>query len=568
MLRWVGVASGIVLVAVAIVLADTGQPMLALIACALASFFAAHRGGNDPAPPPGSRWRGASSLVVNVVLACGLALEVLFLLAWLLVPATAGQLRGDWVLFTALAIATLQNLFWQRDARFVTADGLHLLAVDAVLSLLSLTLWAGALLVPRIAPLTVIGGELVAADAQHLLLAGVLLQTPVLMLRRGVPSLLNYLENELPLSLERRGFARDAPIYYPVAVTGLTLTMATLAWLWMRSHLPAWAAHPVSGLVFVAFLTTLAFFASVGFIARARTRDSLVAHRYEADERRLLIITSVSLTLVGVFLAAAAWIWATGSLVIGGFRLGTAEIRDLVVYAILAGTGPIGFLVHARTNRLDQLEDRLPDLLSDLAESTRSGLTLSSAVMQARANDYGILSKDVDIMARQLSWGFSFHEAFRRFAERRKSPLVQRISRLVIEAAHSGGNTAEVLSASGRSAYELRALEADRRSAMTTQMIVIYVIYGVFLLVIAVLSNQFIPPLVDATSKTSTTAGFFGGGPSLGQLRGAYVDAILVQAVGSGIVAGVLRESRWTAGLRHVFLMTLIAYVVARFMIL
>lgn len=568
MLRWPAVALGLALVAATLVLLEAGQPMLAVLACAAASFLATHRGRNDPSPAVGSRWPAASSLVINVVLACGLALEVIFLLAWLLVPQTVEPLRGQWVLVTAAVVAAMQSLFWTRDERFVTRDGLHLLAIDAVLSLTSLTLWAAALLVPRFTPIQVAGRELVALDAMHLALAGVLLQTPILMLRRGVPSLLHYLENELPLSLERRGFARDAPIYYPVAATGVTLALSTLFWVWMRRHLPDFAAHPLAGLVFVATLTTLAFFGSAGFVSRTRTRDSLVARRFDADERRLLILSSVSLTLVAIFLGLAAWILVAGSLVLGGFRFDTSEIRDLVVYAILAGTGPIGFYMHARMNRLDQLEDRLPDLLSDLAESTRSGLTLSNAVMQARSNDYGILSKDVDIMARQLSWGFSFHEAFRRFAERRRSPLVRRIARLVIEAAHSGGNTAEVLAASGRSAYELRALEADRRSTMTTQMIVIYVIYGVFLLVITVLSAQFIPPLVDATAKASTTAGFFGGGPTLGQLRGAYVDAILVQAVGSGIVAGVLRESRWTAGLRHVFLMTLIAYVVARLFIL
>jgi flagellar protein FlaJ len=337
-------------------------------------------------------------------------------------------------------------------------------------------------------------------------------------------------------------------------------------WLALRSHLPSPLRSAGLGLAFILVLTFVAFMGSAAYLSRAKTRTSLITRRFDTEQLMMRILGTVSLTLVALLLGVAAWIGFAGEIRIGGFPLGLAAVRDLVTLAILAGTGPLGFYVHARTVALDRLEDRLPDLLSDLAESTRSGLTLGKAVMQARTNDYGPLNKDVDIMARQLSWGFSFAEAFRRFGDRRPSRLVKRIVRLVVEAAHSGGNTADVLAAAGRSAYELRALEADRRSTMTTQTIIIYVIFGVFLLVIAVLSRQFVPPLVSATTKAGGS-GFFGAGPSLAQLRGAYVDAVLVQAVGSGIVAGVLHESRWTAGLRHVFLMTLLAYVAARLVI-
>ena len=542
------------------------QPLPAFAATALGALVLAHARGDDLAPTGKHRIRATGAILLNIALVGGLVLEVLYLLGQAVTPGSVIALRGDWVFGLANLLLLLQCLVPQRDPRFASTDQVRLLLADVILTSTAIAFWIAAALVLRLAPLPIADRLITAADANHLLLLGVVLQAPVMMLRRGVPTLLLYLHQDLALGLERRGYERDAPIYYPVAVAAAAMGLTTLTWLAVRPHVPL-LRHPLLGLGLVTVVSVLAFVLSAGFVSRAATRNSLVSKRYDTDERRLRAIVASSLTIVIPCLVAALWIFTNGHLNVGGMRLGTTAGRDLAVIAVLAATGPIGFYMRARVKRLDELEDRLPDLLSDLAESTRSGLTLSRAMVQARSNDYGVLSRDVDIMARQLSWGFSFQEAFRRFGERRKTSLVERTVRLVIEAAHSGGNTADVLAAAGRSTYELRALEADRRSTMATQMIIIYVIFGVFLLVIAILGRQFVPQLVEATTQEQTR-GFFGGGPTLEELRAAYVNVILVQGIGSGIVAGVLQESRWTAGIRHVFLMTLIAYVVSRFAIL
>jgi pilus assembly protein TadC len=542
------------------------QPLAAFATTALAALVLAHNRGDDLVPAPKHRARATAAILLNLALVAGLVLEVLYVLGQVVTPRSVIALRGDWVFAFANVFLILQCLLPRRDPRFASSDLVRLLLVDIILTSVAISCWIAAALVLRLAPVPVADRLITAADGNHLLLLGVLLQAPVMMLRRGVPTLLLYLHQDLALGLERRGYERDAPIYYPLAVAAAAMGLTTLTWLAIRPNVPL-LRHPLIGLGLVTVFSVLAFVLSAGFVSRAATRNSLVTKRYDQDERRLRAIVASSLTIVVPCVLAALWIFLNGHLMVGGMRLGVPAGRDLAVVAVLAATGPIGFYMRARVKRLDELEDRLPDLLSDLAESTRSGLTLSRAMVQARNNDYGVLSRDVDIMARQLSWGFSFQEAFRRFGERRKTPLVQRTVRLVIEAAHSGGNTADVLAAAGRSTYELRALEADRRSTMATQMVIIYVIFGVFLLVIAILGRQFVPQLVAATNSEETR-GFFGAGPTLEELRAAYVNVILVQGVGSGIVAGVLQESRWTAGLRHVFLMTLIAYVVSRFAIL
>lgn len=556
----------ILLAAASVALYVMGEPLFAFAATGLGALLLAHTRGDDLTPAPKHRARAFAAIVLNIALVGGLVLEVLYLLGQAVTPRSVIALRGDWVFALTNVFLLVQALLPQRDPRFASQDPVRLILVDVILTTIAISCWVAAGLVLRLSPFPIADRVITAADANHLLLLGVVLQAPVMMLRRGVPTLLLYLHQDLAVGLERRGYERDAPIYYPLAVAAAAMGLTTLSWLAVRPHVPL-LRHPLVGLGLVTVFSVLAFVLSAGFVSRAATRNSLISKRYDTDERRLRAIVASSLTVVVPCLLAALWIFINGHLLIGGNRLGISAGRDLAVVAVLAATGPIGFYMRARVKRLDELEDRLPDLLSDLAESTRSGLTLSRAVVQARSNDYGVLSRDVDIMARQLSWGFSFQEAFRRFGERRKTPLVQRTVRLVIEAAHSGGNTADVLAAAGRSTYELRALEADRRSTMATQMVIIYVIFGVFLLVIAILGRQFVPQLVAATNSEQTR-GFFGGGPTLEQLRAAYVNVILVQGIGSGVVAGVLQESRWTAGLRHVFLMTLIAYVVSRFAIL
>ena len=246
---------------------------------------------------------------------------------------------------------------------------------------------------------------------------------------------------------------------------------------------------------------------------------------------------------------------------------------DLIAFTIVGTVGPIGVYLHRQDKRVDGIEARLPDFLSDLAETRRAGLTMSAALHSCALSDYGPLTPEVRKMSQQVGWGVSFNEALAQFAERVKTSLVIRSTSLIIEASRTGGSVAEILKAAAKDAHEIKGLESDRRVQMLTYLIVIYVVFGVFVLVIGVLDGQFIPQVVAANQVAAEVSNL--GSQSFGNqntidleaIHFAYFLGAMVQSVGNGMVGGVLSEGRISSGFRHAALMATISWLVFRFLL-
>ncbi|MHB8633056.1 MAG: type II secretion system F family protein [Thermoplasmatota archaeon] len=241
---------------------------------------------------------------------------------------------------------------------------------------------------------------------------------------------------------------------------------------------------------------------------------------------------------------------------------------------VMIGLGPYGFLVAKEANRIRRLEERFPDFLREIATSHKSGLTLAEAVTVSSRGDYGPLSPEVRRMADQVAWNVPFTEALQRFSDRVRTPLVQRAVNLILEADRSGGSSTEVLLAAARDAREIKTLENDRRITMSLYTIIIYITFFVFLGVAAVLYGQFIPQLVKssqaaalASQGTGVVQGLGGQTLDASQFQLFYFLAAMVQALGDGIVAGMMGTGRAVLGLRHSFNMVLLTYLTFVFLL-
>lgn len=222
--------------------------------------------------------------------------------------------------------------------------------------------------------------------------------------------------------------------------------------------------------------------------------------------------------------------------------------------ALLVACAPMAYFAFLRARHIHALESRFPDFLRDLNESHASGMTMAQAVRVAARGDYGKLNPEIARMAHQVSWGTSFPDALRMFADRVGTPLVLRAVALISKATSAGGNVKDVLAAAARDAREIGSLDAERRGGMALYVIVIYVAFAVFLGVVAALQGLLVPSLLQSTQGVTggTLAGVqVGGRLSMDDFRFIYFGVGLVQAIGSGIVAGVMSEGNLGAGLKH-----------------
>ncbi len=171
-------------------------------------------------------------------------------------------------------------------------------------------------------------------------------------------------------------------------------------------------------------------------------------------------------------------------------------------------------------------------------------------------------------MAAQISWGVPATEALRLFSERVKTPMVGRIVSIIVKSSDAGGDVADVLTMVSHDTKEAQLTEDERRITMSTYIAVIYISFLVFIVTIWILNATFLPKMREASES-------LGGGSSLGSqspiaenlpavifdIKVAFFIAVFVHGLGDGILAGVLDNGKIPNGLKHSFLMLLIAVV-------
>jgi flagellar protein FlaJ len=182
--------------------------------------------------------------------------------------------------------------------------------------------------------------------------------------------------------------------------------------------------------------------------------------------------------------------------------------------------------------------------------------------MYASKGNYGVLTSEIKKISQQISWGSSVDDALNAFAKRVNTKLIKRTISLIVEASRSGGNVADVLDAASNDAREIRLLEAERRANMMAYVAVIYVGMGVFLMIIVILCGSLIPAMTGGESLSLSTATGGTGFITKEEIIPVFFYANLSQSIGMGLVAGVFEEGKVISGVKHIFIMVLITWLV------
>ncbi|HYA10287.1 MAG TPA: type II secretion system F family protein [Thermoplasmata archaeon] len=304
---------------------------------------------------------------------------------------------------------------------------------------------------------------------------------------------------------------------------------------------------------------------------RELARSPTVAKPALPTETILLIVGGV----------AAVVLWAVGAMAYAGavkvvFRPGepTGEnvMIDFLVLGILCLIAPYGFVATAKQRRIAKIEDRLPDFLRDVAEAGRFGMTLPDAIVVASTGRYGLLTDEIKKMASQLEWGVPVATALRLFEERVPTPLTQRVVSIVTRANEAGGNVADVLSMVAHDTREAQLSDQGRKISMLTYVTVIYISFFVFIVTVYIMAAVFLPQMIKAGQSVAASSLAAGGAVTLNYayvpvLFLAFLVAVIVHAVGDGIMAGVLYNGRIAEGLQHATIMLTVGWLMMRYFV-
>jgi len=247
------------------------------------------------------------------------------------------------------------------------------------------------------------------------------------------------------------------------------------------------------------------------------------------------------------------------------YRLEFIAPYDTYILAGIVTFVPPAYYIYSEHKRIKMAEDAFPELLRDLAQAKRAGLSLIDAVTLTTEGDYGVLTEGMKRIATQLTWGVPFEDTLQMFAKRYPTRLIKRSIEMIIEGYKTGGEVGEVLKIAADDVMELKSLEKRRTADMSPYVMVCYVTFFVFLGVLLVLYHSFIPRMVEA-GEAVAEAGTIGRGGVM--IKGVDVETLkmlffhcgVIQGICSGLVAGKLGEGKVISGLKHALVLASAAF--------
>tara|TARA_B100000212_G_scaffold342324_1_gene328851 strand:- start:1015 stop:2514 length:1500 start_codon:yes stop_codon:yes gene_type:complete len=253
-------------------------------------------------------------------------------------------------------------------------------------------------------------------------------------------------------------------------------------------------------------------------------------------------------------------------------ELGPFDLRPMIFLNFFGLTFffllyPASFYWEKVEKRKNEIEEKFPDFLRDMAEYWKGGLSMTVAVQTLVKSEYGALNDEVKKMSDQLSWGIKFSDVIKQFSERVGTPLVKRAITLIAEADRAGGKISDILVTAANDSREIKFLEGERSRAIGSYIAVIWTSYFVFLGVITLLGKIFIPAI--AKSNSGDEGGGDTGGANIGNMTIRSIDplffvtvfyyGVTMQALGNGAMAGLMQNGRFSAGFKHSGMMIIAA---------
>lgn len=255
--------------------------------------------------------------------------------------------------------------------------------------------------------------------------------------------------------------------------------------------------------------------------------------------------------IIGVLLASLVGVsWITGTFA-EIFPSMTMEV--LVCIIIIAASLPLMTAYEIRRRYVTKVEKQLPEFLREIADMRDIGMTLQGAISMISGNKTGVLSSEIKIVTKELSYGAHLSNALVRMEERIGLVSVKRAISLLVKASEVTDYVREILTIAISDLEHYVKMKSKRLNVSFVYLAVIYLSFGIYLYSAYQMNVAFISSFssFDITfDLTSNKTDMFNIG--------------IILAFFSGIMAGQMSSNSVLCGLKHSIIMliaTIITFV-------
>ncbi len=281
-----------------------------------------------------------------------------------------------------------------------------------------------------------------------------------------------------------------------------------------------------------------------------------------SDVRKRVSITAIFITLLGY--ALVYWKFFTGDMSLGVIILYSVLIMTLGLAVITFLTWAVAYAIFDlyKYNRRMELENVLPDFLQLTAANIRAGMPIDRALWFAVRPRFGILAREVEIVAKRTMSGQDLEVALMELVDKYDSVVLARAVALLIEGIKGGGEIGVLLMNIANNIQEGFLLRKEMAANVVT-----YVIFITFATIGAApflfaLSSQLLKVITKITSEVAIPKGGGGGASfalSFSQVGITQSDfrifafvSLTISSLMSAMIIATIRKGTVKSGLKYI----------------
>ena len=208
------------------------------------------------------------------------------------------------------------------------------------------------------------------------------------------------------------------------------------------------------------------------------------------------------------------------------------------------------------------IEDVLPDYLQLTASNIKSGMTVDRALWYAVRPRFGVLAKEIEIVAKDTMKGEDLKQALQKFSDKYESVLLKRSISLLMEGIEAGGEIGDLLNKIAINIQENKIMRREMAANITTYVIfisfasiaaapVLFALSGVLIRVISNLGN-----VLGGVTNTASSAGFAisfsGSGIVYEDFRIFAIVSLIITSLFSAMIIATIKKGSPKNGLKYI----------------
>jgi pilus assembly protein TadC len=229
------------------------------------------------------------------------------------------------------------------------------------------------------------------------------------------------------------------------------------------------------------------------------------------------------------------------------------------------------------SKRNRDIEEVLPDFLQLTASNIKAGMTIDQALWYAVRPRFGVLAKEIEVVAKETMGGKDLKDALQEFVAKYNSPILKKSVSLLIEGIEAGGEIGDLLIKISSNIQETKIIKQEMAANVTTYAIfisfatviaapVLFALSGVLIQVIQSLGST-MSNVGVATTTSGFALSFKGSGVEYGEFRIFAVVTLIITSLFSSAIIATIKKGDIKAGFKYIPMFissSLVMYFVAQ----